>query len=179
MVTVYVVIGFLLVVAVGVVTSRLRGARMHYLDAWSPGPGEERRLEDPRADFYVVTRLGQARVMTFARRHRSTAVVTDRSLVIATRALLSKRYAITHVVRLSHPLEPAAPLGQLSGGLFTIGYVTLAASAPGITEERDGSKPYVRIVPDPTPSATNIEHLRLYCDDATRMCAALVAAAAS
>jgi hypothetical protein len=178
MFAVYAVTAFLLVIAVGVIVSRRRGARMHYLDAWTPEPGEEQRLVDPEADFYVVPRLGQARVMTFARRHRTTAVVTDRSLVIAAKAALSKRRAITHVVHLAPAQGSVAALGQLSGGLFSIGYVALSASAAGITDERDGQKPYIKIVPDPTPSAVNIDHLRLYCDDAARMRAALVASAA-
>jgi hypothetical protein len=177
--TVYVVAAFVLVVAAGIVVSRRRGARMHYLDAWTPEPGEERRLEDSAADFYVVPRLGPARVMTFSRRRRSTAVVTDRRLVIASRVLLSKRYGITHVVHLGAHAGADPTLGQLGGGLFSVGYTALAASVEGITEALDGKKPYVRVVPDPTPSATNIEHLRLYTDDATAMRAALVASATS
>lgn len=179
MVTVIVVAAFLLVVSVGILVSRRRGARMHYLDAWATDPGEERRLEDPAADFYVVPRLGQAMIMTFARRHRTTAVVTDRRLIVATRVAFSKRYGITHVVHLGASGHADGTLDQLTGGLFSVGYTALAASAEGITAELDDKRPYVRIVPDPTPSATNIEHLRLYTDDATAMCAALVASASA
>ena len=34
------------IVLVAIVVSRVRGARAHYLDAWSPDPGEHRLLED-------------------------------------------------------------------------------------------------------------------------------------
>lgn len=177
MVTVIVIAVVVLVVASGAVLGRRRGARMHYLDAWEPDQGERRVLDDPRADFYVVPRLGQALKMSFARRRRTTAVVTDRRLVIATRLLLSRRYGITHVVLLGPAEREAAALGELGGGLFSIGYAVLSASAAGITAELDGRKPYVRIVPDPTRSATNVEHLRLYCDDAAAMRDALLSAA--
>ena len=177
MVTLVVIVVFLLVVATGALLSRRRGARMHYLDAWAPEPGERRVLDDPAADVYILPRLGQAMKMSFARRRRTTAIVTDRRLVIATRLLLSRRYGITHVVLLGPAEREAAALAELGGGLFSIGYTVLSASAAGITAELDGRKPYVRIVPDPTRSATNIEHLRLYSDDAAAMRDALLSAA--
>lgn len=170
----YAVAAFVAVVAVGAVVSRRRGARVHYLDAWTPAEGEQRLLEDPAADVYVVPRLGQAKVMSFARRGRTRAVVTDRALIVGMKAAFSKRHIITHVVHLSRDGMPDADLGKLSGGLYSTGYISLSAQPAGITTSIDGSKPYVRIAPDPTASGANIEHLRLYTDDAERMRAALV-----
>jgi hypothetical protein len=159
------------IVVVAIVVNRIRGGRAHYLDAWAPGPGERRLLEDPAADFYVVPRLGQARRMSFARLHRSHAVLTDARIVIATRALLSKRYMITHMVHLGG--EEAPPeLDTLSGGLYTTGYAVLCALPSAMTVEGDGAKRYLRIVPEPTASGTNIEHCRLYSDDAAGFLAA-------
>lgn len=165
----YAVVAFVLVVAIGTWLSRRRGARSHYLDEWTRGEGEHRLL-DPAADFYVVTRLGQAKVMTFVRRRRASVLITDRTLIVGMKAALSKRHVITHMIHLAQSSEPE--LGQLTGGLFSKGYVVLSARR-GITVEMDGSKPYVRIVPDSTASATNIDHLRLYCDDPEGLIASL------
>ncbi len=159
------------IVLVAIVVNRVRGGRAHYLDAWTPEPGERRLLDDPAADFYVVARTGQARKMSFARLHRTHAVLTDTRIVIATRALLSKRYMITHIVHLGGDDAPAE-LGQLSGGLYTTGYTVLSALPSAMTVEEDGAKRYLRIVPEPTASGTNIEHCRLYSDDAAGFLAA-------
>jgi hypothetical protein len=155
------------IVLTGIVVSRVRGARAHYLDAWTPGPGERRLLEDAGADFYVVPRLGQAKVMSFARRHRTHAVLTDTRLVIATRALMSRRYMITHMVHLDRDADPPTELGRLSGGLYTTGYIVKSARPSDMTVEDAGGRPYLRIVPEPTASGTNVEHCRLYSENAT------------
>jgi hypothetical protein len=157
---------FVAVVVVAIVVNRMRGGRAHYLDGWEPEPGERRLLDDPRADFYVVARLGQARKMSFARLHRTHAVLTSARIVIATRALMSKRYMITHMVHLGGDDGAPAELGKLSGGLYTTGYDVIAARPADMSVEEDGGKPYLRIVPQPTASGTNIAHCRLYSDDA-------------
>ncbi len=55
------------IVVIAVVVNRVRGARAHYLDAWTEGPGERRLIEDRAADFAVVSKMGQAKVMSFPR----------------------------------------------------------------------------------------------------------------
>ena len=154
------------IVLVAIAVNRIRGVRAHYLDTWIPEAGERRLLEDPRADFYAVPRMGQAKVMSFGRRRRTHAVLTSTRIVIATRALLSKRYMITHMIHLGRDDDPPAELGKLSGGLFSAGYTVLSARPSDVTVEDDGGKPYLRIVPEETASSTNIEHYRLYSDDA-------------
>lgn len=155
------------IVVVAVVVNRVRGARAHHLDAWTPGPDERTLAEDGEADFAVVPRLGQARVMTFPRLRRTHAVMTSARIVVATRALASRRYMITHVVHLDGGSgEPPAELGGLGGGLTTVGYTAIAARPSEMTLEDDHGKPYLRIVPQPTRSATNVEHCRLYSDRA-------------
>jgi hypothetical protein len=171
-------IGALAAIVVGaVVVNRVRGVRAQYLDAWTPDPGEERLLEDPGADFSVVPRLGQAKVMTFARRRRTHAVLTATRLVIAQRALMSRRYMITHVLLLhagsGEDGAEAAELEHRTGGQFTRGYVVMSTTPDRITVEADGAKAYLRIVPEPTPSATNVEHCRLYSDMAALFLARL------
>jgi hypothetical protein len=93
--------------------------------------------------------------------------MTDARIVIAVRALASKRHMITHVILLVTGDEPPADedLRGLGGGLTTTGYITIAARPEGMTVEPDGSKRYLRIVPEPTASAAMIEHCRLYGDD--------------
>jgi len=157
---------------VAIVVNRRRGVRAHYLDAWAPGPGEHTLIEDPLADFYVIARMGQAKVMSFARLRRTHAVLTNARIVIATRALFSKRHMITHMVHLGGDEAPPPELGQLSGGLYTAGYSLVSAHPSGMTVENDGGKPYVRIVPASTASSATIDHCRLYSDDAAGFYAA-------
>ncbi len=159
-------VGALVVIVGGaIVVNRVRGVSAHYLDAWSPEPGEERLIEDPAADFYVVPRLGQAKVMTFARLRRTHAVLTDARLVIAQKAAMSRRYMITHVLLLhGDGGAEAAELAKMTGGQFTKGYMVMSALPEHMTVDADGDKTYLRIVPEPTASATNVEHCRLYSD---------------
>lgn len=154
------------IVAVAMVVNRARGAKAHYLDAWQPEPGERPRFEDPAADFYAVPRLGQAKVMSFARMHRTHAVLTDTRLVIGKKALMSKRYMITHVIHLDRGEAAATELAQLTGGQFTKGFITYCARPDRMSVVADGEKAYLRIVPEPTASAATIEHCRLYTDHA-------------
>jgi hypothetical protein len=153
-----------------VVVNRIRGARAHYLETWAPEGGERILAEDRAADFAVVGRLGQAKVMTFARLRRTHAVITTSRIVIAVRALASKRHMITHVILL-HGDDPPSDddLRRVDGGLTTAGYITIAARPSGMTAEQDGARRYLRIVPEPTASAAMIEHCRLYCDDPTAL----------
>ncbi len=161
-------IGALVVIVGGaVVVNRVRGVSAHYIDAWSPEPGEERLVEDPAADFYVVPRLGQAKVMTFARLRRTHVVLTGTRFVIAQKAAMSRRYMITHMLLLhGDGGDEAAELARMTGGQFTKGYVVMSARPEHMTVEADGEKRYLRIVPEPTASATNVEHCRLYSDRA-------------
>ena len=159
-------VGALVVIVGGaIVVNRVRGVRAHYIEDWSPEPGEERLLDDPRADFYVVPRLGQAKVMTFARLRRTHAVLTDTRLVIAQKAAMSRRHMITHMLLLhGDGGAEAAELARMTGGQFTKGYIVMSARQEHMTVEADGEKRYLRIVPEPTASATNVEHCRLYSD---------------
>lgn len=167
MLTLLTFLGALAAMAVGaIVVNRIRGVRAHYLDAWTPAPGERRVLEDPAADFYVIPRLGQAKIMTFARRGRTHAVLTDRRIVIGTRVLLKKRWMITHMVHLAGAGTGPEELAHLTGGQFSTGFSAYSARADRMTIEDDHGKAYLHIVPEPTASSANIEHLRLYSDRA-------------
>jgi len=167
MLTVLIFIGALIAIAVGaIVVNRIKGVHAHYLESWAPMPGEQRVLDDPAADFYVIPIMGQAEIMSFARRHRTHAVLTDARLIIATKVLLSSRHMITHIVQLTDDADAQDELNLLTGGQFTKGFITYSARPNRMTVASDGRKTYLRIVPEPTASATNIEHCRLYTDRA-------------
>src|SRR5262245_1120605 len=143
-------IGALVVIVVGaVVVNRVRGVRAHYIEDWAPEPGEDRLLDDPRADFYVVPSLGQAKVMTFARRRRTPPWLPRARISIARTALLSRRHMITHVLLLRDDAPDVAQLGRMTGGQYTTGYVVMSARPEHMTVEADGAKAYLRIVPEP------------------------------
>jgi hypothetical protein len=156
-------------VAAAMVINRARGAKAHYLDDWQPERGERRRSDDPAADFYAVPRMGQAKVMSFARMHRTHVVLTDTRLVIGKRALMSKRYMITHMIHLDRGEAAATELAQLTGGQFTKGFITYCARPDRMSVEADGEKAYLRIALEPTASAAMIEHCRLYSDHAAEI----------
>ncbi len=160
------------IVVVAIAVNRIRGVSASWIESWAPEPGERRLLDDPRADFYAVPRLGQARKMSFARLHRTHAVVTDARIVIAARALLSRRHMITHVIHLDPGDEAPPELAKLSGGLFTKGFETLSARRSELSVVRDGAKEYLRIVPEQTASGAMTEHCRLYSDRAPDLLAA-------
>lgn len=163
MTTLLIFLGCLAAIVLGAIAvNRARGIKAVYLDAWTPEPGESVRFDDPAADFYVVGRTGQAKVMTFARMHRGRAILTDRRLLVGARPLASKRHMLTHVILL--PGDASEDLDRLTGGQYRTGYLTFAASPQGMTAETDGDKPLVRIVPDSTASAAMVEHCRLYTD---------------
>jgi len=163
-------LGCLAAIVLGAIAvNRARGIRAVYLDAWTPEPGERVRFDDPGADFFVVARMGQAKVMTFARMHRGRAILTDRRLLIGARPLASRRHMLTHVVLL--PGAASEDLDRLTGGQYRTGYLTFAASPEGMTAAADGVKPYVRIVPDGTASSAMVEHCRLYTDRAAEFVA--------
>ena len=133
-------VGVLVAIAVGaIIVNRVKGVRAHYLDSWSPAQSERRVLDDPAADFYVVPAMGQAKIMSFARRHRTHAVLTDARLVIATRALMSKRYMITYIVQLADDSEAQGELDRLTGGQFTkrLHHVR----GPGRSDDGGGRRP--------------------------------------
>ena len=162
-----------LLIGGAIVANRLRGVSAHYLDTWDLDAGEHHLAEDDTADFYSVPRLGQARVMTFLRTHRTHAVVTDRRIVIAQRTLAKKRWMIIHEIYLDAALAPAAALRSRGGGLGSLGYTVVVTTPAQVRQEQDGDKQYLRIEPVSTASSTNIDHLRLYSDHAAELLAAV------
>lgn len=150
---------------VAIVVNKIKGVKAQYIDAWQRDIDEQIRFEDKAADFHPVTILGRAGIMSFARLKRTHAIVTTKRIVIAQKVFLGKRYMITHMLYLNKDVAPADELSKLSGGLYSKGYQVWLTPPDKFTVETDGKKPYLKIIPDNSSSATNIEHCRLYSDE--------------
>ena len=149
-----------------VIINKISGAKAHYMDQLVLMPGEIKITEDREADFHVITSLGKAAYMSFARPRRTHVVLTDCRMVIASKVLFGGRYMITHMLYFTRDKAPAVELDKVSGGLYSRGYLIMQTDRSTMTAEMDGTKPFIRIVPVATASATNIEHGRLYSENA-------------
>jgi hypothetical protein len=168
-----IVVAVFVVVLVGfVLVSRRMGARAHYLEDWRPAEDDSVLFVDDGADFYVVARFGQAVKMTFARRGRAKIRITRRHVVVAEKVAMADKWMITHVLLRDGSPAPA-DAERIDSGLMSTGSTTFVLSAGEVTAERDGDKPYVRLVPQHIGSATNIEHCRLYSDQTDAIVALL------
>jgi hypothetical protein len=165
-----IIIGFVLG---AMLINKIKGVKAHYLDAFHPEAGEAEKLRETGTDFYVVSVLGQARVMSFARLRRGEVLVTNKRIVVGQKVLLGKRYMITHEILLDTAGDEGSQLDKLTGGLYAKGYVSYLAQRQNVSSELDGKKPYLKFIPDSTGSATNIEHLRLYVDAPENLLAAI------
>lgn len=158
--------GILALVLLALIFNKIKGVRGRYTDQLELAPGEQISREDDAADFHVVPKFGQAAIMSFGRLKRTHAIVTNRRIVIGQKPLFSKRHLITHMLYFSAEPEVETALGGLTGGLYSLGYTVLQVDRDRILSEMDGKKPYWKIPPSPTTSATNIEHARLYSEQA-------------
>lgn len=153
--------------------NKIKGVKAHYLDEFQAEAGEEITLREPGADFHMVTVLGRAHVMSFARLRRAELLVTNKRIVVGQKVFLGKRLMITHMIWLDSAGGDSAEADKLTGGLYAKGYVNYLAQRRSVTSEMDGKKPFVKLIPDSTGSATNIEHLRLYVDAPEKLLAAI------
>ena len=156
-----------------IIFNKIKGVKAHYLDVFAADSGEEVLHREAGADFHMVTKLGRAQVMSFARLRRAELVVTNRRIVVGQKVLFGKRYMITHVIWLDSGATIQSELDKMTGGQYSLGYVNYLAKRAAVTSEIDGKKPYVKFIPDATASATNIEHLRLYVDAPDKLLAAI------
>ncbi len=153
--------------------NKIKGVKAQYLDAFTPESGEQIVHREAGADFHMVTKLGRAQVMSFARLRRAELILTNRRIVVGQKVLFGKRYMITHVLWLDSGSTVQSELDKMTGGQYSLGYVNYLAKRSAVTSELDGKKPYVKFIPDATASATNIEHLRIYVDAPEKMLAAI------
>ncbi|AFM12333.1 hypothetical protein [Turneriella parva] len=161
-------------IILGAITiNKIKGVKAQYLDAFTAEPGEEVLHREAGADFHMVTRLGRAQVMSFARLRRAELIVTNRRIVIGQKVMFGKRYMITHTIWLEAAANVQTELDKMTGGQYSLGYVNYLVKRSAATAEIDGKKPYVKFVPEPTASATNIEHLRVYVDAPEKLLGAI------
>jgi hypothetical protein len=162
------------VIILGAITiNKIKGVKAQYLDAFAADAGEGELHREAGADFHMVTKLGRAQVMSFARLRRAELIVTTRRIVIGQKVLFGKRYMITHVIWLDAAANVQGELDKMTGGQYSLGYVNYLVKRSAATSEIDGKKPYVKFIPEPTASATNIEHLRVYVDAPEKLMAAI------
>ena len=118
-----------------VIINKISGAKAHYMDQLVLMPGEIKITEDREADFHVVTSLGKAAYMSFARPRRTHVVLTDCRMVIASKVLFGGRYMITHMLYFTRDKAPAVELDKVSGGLYSRGYLIMQTDRSTMTAE--------------------------------------------
>lgn len=102
--------------------------------------------------------------MSFARLKRAHAIFTTKRIIIGQKAFLSKKYMITHILYFDTTGHSGKELTEVTGGLYTLGYQVFSFHKEMLSIEKDGNKSYLKLIPVPTASATNIEHMRIYFD---------------
>jgi hypothetical protein len=150
------------IVVLGWGVSKITGARAFYVEDWPLDPGESVLWRDDAADVYLIPQLGQARVMSFARLHRSSVMVTNKRVVIGAKTLFGGKHMVQQVLHLA-----ASPDGQtenLGVGLLTVGYQAIVIQ-PEIEPHLDEKKPYVDLLPaSGHASSANLWRIRLFTD---------------
>lgn len=161
------------IVIVAVVVNKIKGAKALYIETGTLVAGEALRFEDKDADFYTVTVLGQAKLMTFGRLARAHALITNQRIIIGQKTLFGGKYMITNMFYYDAASAPAGVLDELMGGQLSLGYLVRLIDRTNSSQEIDGEKRYVKIIPQATASATNVAHCRLYTEHAGAMLTAM------
>jgi hypothetical protein len=150
------------IVVVAWLVSKITGARAFYVEDWKLDDGEQELWRDDAADVYSIPELGQARVMSFARLHRSAVRVTNKRVLVGARPLFSKKHMVQQVLYLEAP--PSGQSEHVGGGLVTVGYSTLVIR-PEVEAHLDDKKPYVDLTPaSGHASSTNLWRIRIFTD---------------
>ncbi len=150
------------IVAVGWIVSKLTGSRAFYLEDWKFADGETVLWRDEAADVFLIPTLGQARVISFARRHRSTVVVTSKRILVGAQTLFGNKRMVLQVLYRETPADGQSE--HLDGGLLTVGYQALVIR-PEVAAHLDEKQPYVDLLPaDGHASSTNLQTIRIYTD---------------
>lgn len=149
------------IVLIGWVVSKITGSRAYFVEDWVFEEGETVLWSDPEADSYLIPKLGQAVVMSFARLRRGSVVVTNRRIVIGSLPLRGKKHMVQYV------LYPQKTPGteRLDGGLLTVGYQTIAYDPASLVVHATKEKPHIDLTPLPSEtSSTNLETIRIFTD---------------
>ncbi len=151
-------------VVIAKIVNAIKGVKASYIDSFRPDSEEQTLFEEKEGDFYSVSRLGQAKIMSFARLKRTHAIFTSKRIIIGQKAFLSKKYMITHILYYDTTGHTGRELTEITGGLYSLGYQVFSIFKDQITLEKDGNKSFLKLIPVPTTSATNVEHMRIYSD---------------
>jgi hypothetical protein len=165
------------IVAVAVIVNRVTGTRAKYLEDLELQAGETERWRDVEADFATLPRTGGALVTSHVRLRRHAVVWTDRRVIIAQKALFSKKRMISHQLVFAEPEQAPASdaeraAKQFLGGFYGRGFSTILCSAASL--DRVGGKECVRVVPDERSGfAMNIRQMLIFTDRAAELKARL------
>jgi len=157
------------IVLLAVVVSRITGARCHYLDAWTPDPGEHILFDDRQVRIVIMLqrRRGNANYprKMYIVHPRAFALVTDRRILAGQRPLFSKRFLIEYMMYPGQARDGDAR--KIGGGVLARGYSTYAFVPGAVRRVANESQPFVELTPSPDPaSPVNLETIRIYTDRA-------------
>jgi hypothetical protein len=143
---------------------RRSGGRAFFIDDWVFAPDERVLWRDDQADAVLIPERRQAHLVTFPRLRRTTIIVTNRRIIIGTKALLSARRLVLFVLTSRPPADGQSR--QLDGGLFSVGYRALVFDAPGLERHLADPHPFVDLpVSRAESSSVNLRAVRLFTDD--------------
>ena len=151
------------IVLIGWIVSKVTGSRAYFIEDWTFAEGETVLWRDDQSDTYVIPKLGQAAIMSFARMRRGAVVVTNQRILVGSLPITGKKHMVMYVL---YP-QPAPGTEKLDGGLLTIGYQTIAYVPASLDVHAADAKPYVDLTPlDTENSSTNLQTIRIFTDQA-------------
>jgi hypothetical protein len=153
------------IVLLAITINRLTGTKANYLDDLEFAPGEKELWRDTGADVALVPRIVRAVVLSYPRLRRHTVVWTDRRVVVAQRALFSRRSMVTHQLYFAAQAGPQVNAAAASafGGFLGRGFETIVAASRsfGIVN----GKACVRIQPaEESGARLNLDEVLIFTD---------------
>lgn len=148
---------------IGWIVSKITGSRAYFIEDWTFNDGEIVLWRDDQSDTFLIPRLGQAAILSFARPRRGAVVVTNERILIGSLPLRGKKHMVQYVL---YP-KPSPGSEKLDGGLLTVGYQTIVFDTTKLAVHASEKKPYVDLTPlDSERSSTNLETVRIFTDKA-------------
>ena len=162
----------------GLIVNRLTGTRAQYLETLALEADEQELWRDAKADFSRVPRTGGALVRSHPRSRRHALVWTNRRLIVAQRALFSRKRLITHQIYFEREGDAESEYArrvtrEIFGGFYGRGFETILGTSKAFVEI-DG-RPCLRILPSQESAvALNVSELLIFSDRLSELRAALL-----
>jgi hypothetical protein len=157
------------IVLLAFVVSRITGARCHYLDAWTPDPGEHILFDDRKVRIVITLQRRRGNAIyprkTDLIHPRAFTLVTDRRIVAGQRPLFSKRFLIEYMIFPGDRSDRDAR--KIGGGVLARGYTSYAIVPGSIRRVANESQPFVELtLSTDAASPVILETIRIYTDRA-------------